>query len=258
MNKWFKIGVAASLLLVIAACGRTTTPGDDEEPQPGLTIGPDSITSDAGVAHDFTFQAAGLPAGLAEVEFAWNFGDGSAVATGTETVQVSGGAASWDVTHTYAAEGVFGISVTVSEPEGDEIFSALGQAIIGDVEAEIEQELNVCDVWKAADSGGYGLTIHNWDISDIPEGATFDIQYDALLQPDRYIIEYPAGTVVHDTGWRGSSSYQGNPMYPGGIQGPGIGNADAIFTKGTVNSFKVTIIGGEPGTIWYYDIRCNQ
>lgn len=128
--------------------------------------------------------------------------------------------------------------------------------VIGEAQ-EREEELNICEVWKAAQSGGTGVTVDNWDIGTIPSGATFDIRFNAYSIPDKYIVEYPAGSVVLDTGWRGSSSYNGDPRYPGGIAGPGQGQENDIFSKGTVDSFKVTVVGGHPGTAWNYEIRCR-
>ena len=122
---------------------------------------------------------------------------------------------------------------------------------------EREVELDICNVWKAAQSGGFGTTVDNWDISKIPTRSIFDIRFEAYSLPDKFIIEYPPGTTVHNTGWRGSSSYDGNPKYPGGIAGPGRGQVDNLFTKQSTNSFKVTVVGGEPGTAWDYEIRCR-
>lgn len=116
--------------------------------------------------------------------------------------------------------------------------------------------LDICDVWKAAAAGGYGATVDNWDISAIPRGATFDIRFDAYDIPDKFIVEYPAGFIELDTGWRGDSTYA-DPLYPGGIAGPGQGQVDDIFTKAAIDSFKVTVIGPDRGTWWDYSIRCR-
>ena len=122
---------------------------------------------------------------------------------------------------------------------------------------EVDRTLNVCGNWSASQSGGFGVTVDTWDISDIPVDATFDIRFDALNVPDKYVVEYPVGTVVLDTGWRGSSFYEGNPLYPGGIAGPGRGEELDIFQKGVQNTFRVTVTGAQQGTIWYYDMRCR-
>ncbi len=221
-----------------------------------LTIDPSLISGgEVDDTYTFTFNASGIPTDVTSVTFEWNFASGSPNATGQETVSVSAGLASVTVAHTYTRIGSFGLVVVLRDGAGI-LAQATGSVTIGET-TDREEELTACDVWKAAQSGGYGLTVDVWDISTIPTGAIFDIRYDALSQPDKYVIEYPIGTLVHDTGWRGSSSFDGQPEYPGGVVGPGQGEALGIFTKGTVDDFRVTVYGGEPGTIWYYDIRCR-
>lgn len=129
--------------------------------------------------------------------------------------------------------------------------------VLGDEVDQRDQVLNACDVWSAAQSGGFGTTIDNWNISAIPTGAVFDFQFNAYSIPDKFIVEYPTGTLRLDTGWRGSSTYTNNPLYPGGIAGPGSGEELAIFNRGASNSVKVTVIGPESGTAWVYSIRCR-
>ncbi len=130
--------------------------------------------------------------------------------------------------------------------------------ILGDEVDTRDQVLDQCDQWTAAQSGGFGTTVDTWDISAIPSGAVFDFRFNAFSIPDKYIVEYPLGSVVLDTGWRGSSSYEGDPKYPGGIAGPGSGEELGIFTRGAVSSFKVTVIGVDTGTAWNYSVRCRQ
>ena len=97
-----------------------------------------------------------------------------------------------------------------------------------------------------------------WDISQLPAGCVFDFTFDTVGQPDKYIIEYPDGTIVVDTGWRGDSSYEGDSAYPGGIAGAGAGQIDAMFTKGSQEHFKITVIGPDAGTAWDYSIRARM
>lgn len=130
-----------------------------------------------------------------------------------------------------------------------------------EVQVEFKREpivIRSCDSWIASRSGGYGVTVDNWDISNIAAGAIFDIKYNAYGIPDRFIVEYPESETVLNTGWRGNSSYEGNPSYPEGIEGPGRGEVDGIFVRGAVaDSFKVTVEGPRNGTIWDYEIRCR-
>ena len=99
--------------------------------------------------------------------------------------------------------------------------------ISGAAEEARDFELNGCDTWSVASSGGAGTTTDIWDITDenIPRGAVFDIRYDTFFIPDRIAVFYPGDTPVLDTGWRGASNYEGNPLYPGGISGPGVGES---------------------------------
>ena len=114
-----------------------------------------------------------------------------------------------------------------------------------------------CDSWVASSSGGYGVTVDPWDISNIAPGVVFDIKYNAYGIPDKFIVQYPEGEEVLNTGWRGNTSYNGDPLFPGGIAGPGRGEMDGIFVRGNANSFTVTVEGPRNGTIWDYEIRCR-
>ena len=91
-----------------------------------------------------------------------------------------------------------------------------------------------------------------------PQGAAFDIRFDAFTLPDRFVVAYPSGTTVLDTGWRGSSAYEGDPDYPGGIAGPGQGQVDGMFTRSWQDSFTVTVTGPDPNTAWNYQVRCRE
>lgn len=218
-----------------------------------LTIDPPGLPDgEVDVEYTFTLTAVRIPEGTTNVTFDWNFGDGT---TGSRSESVTDGRASTTISNTYSAEGVYGLIAVVTDG-AEQLAQRSAVITIGEPE-EREEELDICDVWKAAQSGGYGATVDNWDISEIPTGATFDIDFDAYSIPDKYIIEYPAGSIVLDTGWRGSSFYDGNPRYPGGIAGPGRGQLLDIFSKAAIDSFRVTVIGGEPGTAWRYSIRCR-
>lgn len=123
---------------------------------------------------------------------------------------------------------------------------------------ERDRQLTVCDVWSAAQSGGYGTTVDTWDVSMIPSGATFDIRFDAYSLPDKFVVEYPNGVTALDTGWRGSASWDTDPRYPGGIAGPGKGQVDDVFTRGVQDWFRVSVSGPDPNTAWEYEIRCRR
>ena len=125
-----------------------------------------------------------------------------------------------------------------------------------DVE-ERDQELNRCDVWSAANSGGVEGTIDRWDVSTIPDGAVFDLSFQAWDLPDRFRVAY-LGTTLWDSGWRGSSTYASDPSYPGGIAGAGGGEVSDLFVKSGSNVVTVTVVGVDDDTEWEYRIRCRM
>ena len=59
-------------------------------------------------------------------------------------------------------------------------------------------------------------------------------------------------------GWRGDQGY-GNtsPLYPGVIVGPGDGINHDMFSLLTQETFRVKVIGPDPGTAWEYKVRCH-
>jgi hypothetical protein len=114
------------------------------------------------------------------------------------------------------------------------------------------------DTWIAAQQGGYGATIDTWDISSLPENCLFDLRYDMMSMPDKIIIEYPVGTIIYDSGWRGSSSYNNSSTYPGGIAGIGSNTIEGLFTHKGTDMIEITVIGGAPGTAWNYSLRARE
>jgi len=222
-----------------------------------LSIDPPGLSGGAvDTAYCFTLTATGIPVGLSTVTFAWNFGDGRANSTGSRSEAVTNRNAGTVICHTYLSASAYGLVAAVND--GASTLADASVVVIIGAAQDREEELNICEVWKAAQSGGYGATVDNWDISAIPSGATFDIRFNAYQIPDKFMVEYPAGNIVLNTGWRGDSEYAGDPLYPGGIAGPGQGEVLDIFTKAGINSFKVTVIGPHPLTAWDYEIRCRQ
>ena len=225
---------------------------------PALAIDPASITNgSSGQTYTFTLNATGIPSGVSSIKFEWNFGDGSGSATGSRTVAVTNSTASTTILHSYTTNSVYGMVATASAG-GTTYGSATASVTIGTPIVRPEVDLDVLDVWKAANSGGAGLTTDRWDISMLPNNCQFDLRYDMQGIPDRVIVEYPEGTVRHDSGWRGNASYQGNPMYPGGIAGDGYGEVFGMFRKGSSDYIKVTVIGGQSGTVWGYKMRARE
>jgi len=210
----------------------------------------------AGQSYQFEFVVKNVPSDQSQVVFEWTFGTGGSGSTGSQQVSVSGRQATHQVSQTYNADGMYALVVVVKNLSGTVLIDKNIIVVVGTV-SERDYDLDVCNTWRAAGSGGQGGTIDNWDISTLPVGTQFDIRFDAYSIPDKYVVTYN-GVVVLDTGWRGSSSYEGDPMYPGGIAGIGSGQSDGIFTKVSgVNTFRVTVFGPGPGTAWNYDVRAR-
>jgi len=115
-----------------------------------------------------------------------------------------------------------------------------------------------CNEWTGNQSAsGVGITIDIWDITSIANGNTIDFQFNAYSVPDRWFIYYN-GVLAHATGWRGDSSYDGNPLYPGGVISPGSGAVTAVVTKlNGVNTLEIRTEGAQAGTASYYNLREN-
>jgi len=207
---------------------------------------------------EHTFSAQATEPG--EYTFAWSFGDGRDYSENIRQGSRSGGR----ITYTNITEDrSLTLGVRLINPEGevlsrDQVTLNFVLAEEAPHETEHRQDiLNVCNEWIRSDSGGSGTTITAYDISELPPETNFDMRFDAMSIPDKFIVEYE-GAVVYDSGWRGSSTSMGDPsLYPGGLSGGGRGEASAMFEKNNSNSFTVTVIGPEPGTAWNYELRAN-
>jgi len=220
-----------------------------------LSISPTSVTNGTvNTSYTFTLTAGSLPSNLTSINFNWNFGDGTADNT---AVTVSNTSATTTISHAYTANGAYGLVVTIDDGTNT-LATAYASVLIGTANPGNDYDLTVLDSWIAANSGGYGITVDTWDITSLPLGCVFDLRFDAYSMPDKYIVEYPDGTIVYDSGWRGDASYEGNPAYPGGIAGTGYGEKLAMFPKAAQQYFKITIIGGESGTVWEYSIKARN
>jgi hypothetical protein len=226
---------------------------------PNLLVTPTEI-SNGKKDEPYTFQLKVLhilrKAGRDKLTLSWNFGDGTA---GQKDIIATRSPHTESLTHAYRNAGAYGALFQVASVSGRA--SQVVPVYIELPKNENNYNLNICDVWRAANSGGYGVTEDLWDISVIrpPSGqkAVFDISFDTYFIPDRIFVYYPPGNLVLDTGWRGDPSYQGDPLYPGGIAGSGRGQFDNIFEKGSVDQFKVVVVGPDRGTAWTYSVRCR-
>jgi hypothetical protein len=226
---------------------------------PNLLVTPTEI-SNGKKDEPYTFQLRVLhilrKAGRDKLTLSWNFGDGTA---GQRDIIATRSPHTESLTHAYRNAGAYGALFQVASVSGRA--SQVVPVYIELPKKENNYNLNICDVWRAANSGGYGVTEDLWDISVIrpPSGqkAVFDISFNTYSIPDRIFVYYPPGNLVLDTGWRGDPSYQGDPLYPGGIAGPGRGQFNDIFEKGSVDQFKVVVVGPDRNTAWTYSVRCR-
>jgi len=132
--------------------------------------------------------------------------------------------------------------------------SSLALYILGNEIEVREAELNVCDEWSVANSGGAAGTYDRWDISDIPSGASFDFRFNAYSIPDKFRVEYPTGTEKLQTGWRGDT----RPDTGEALEGSGRFEKYGLFVKGASNTMIVLVTGEQSGTAWDYSVRCVE
>lgn len=221
---------------------------------PHLDVDPASISNgQRDVPYTFKVTTLHLTSRSKNFSLQWNFGDGT---TGSRNVSALKSPHEEQITHAYRNSGAYALTIQLQSPEGGG--GKVVPVYIELSESNNDYNLNICNVWRAANRGGYGVTQDLWDISAIPNGAEFDISFDTYSIPDRIFVQYPPGVQVLDTGWRGDSSYQGDPKYPGGISGPGRGQFNGIFRKtANQNTFKVIVVGPDRNTAWDYSIRCR-
>ncbi len=126
------------------------------------------------------------------------------------------------------------------------------------IDVERVHTLWECGQWHTVDADGHQGTRDVWTLEELEAGAAFDFRFDAYTLPNRFEIDYPRGTTVVDTGWRGSSWYDEDDDYPGGISGPGHGDFQNLFELSGADEFEVRVFGAAPGTSWTYSVRCRS
>ena len=169
---------------------------------------------------------------------------------------MAGGEASISISHTYTSKGAFGLVADIRNIEDDKVVATHSLIVIVGEKIEREYDLEACVTWKAASQGGRGVTMDLWNISAIPPGAIFDMKFDCYNNPDRILVTYEE-SLVEDTGWRGSASYDGRNLFPGGVISPGNDTINDMFTRLSQDIFFVTVVGPGFGTEWKYSIRCR-
>lgn len=101
--------------------------------------------------------------------------------------------------------GAYGIVAIVRDVSTNAVLAKSSLPItIGEVKVK-NYPLDVCYTWSVSSSGGQGITGQGmttdvWDISMIPGGATFDVDFQMHDNPDKMLLEYPPDNLVLDTG----------------------------------------------------------
>lgn len=240
------------VLLLLAACGTNTPPAGPEPAPLVLRVVPgDVLSGQADTPYGFALEATGIGATSKHATFRWAFAGRS---HGQRTLKVVDGGVTTQVEESFPEPGVYGLVAAVEA--GGRTATATAVIAIGDVEPEREVAMPSCGGWVTQRSGAYGVTVDRWDVSAVSVGAVFDLRFDTVGIPDRIVVAYPDGQVVHDTGWRGDARHAGD-LYPGGIAGPKTGEALAVFAKDGVDEFVVTVFGPDRRTLWSYEVRCS-
>ena len=217
-----------------------------------LKINPPGLTdAQLLVPHTFNFNSDDIPASVTHVKFTWSFGVGESGAGNSGHIEVSSGQASMSASQSYTSNGAYGLVVDVRDAITSSVLAQDSVTVFVGPRKERNNTLDSCNEWSASQAGGEGVTIDNWDISKFPADTVFDVRYEAYSVPDKFLVNYPVSNGVLDSGWRGSSSYSGSQLYPGGVSGAGGNTIYNVFSRLTPATFRVTVIGPDPGTEWY-------
>lgn len=114
--------------------------------------------------------------------------------------------------------------------------------------------------WSNFAAGGTGETYDTWDVSKAPIGSTFDFKFHTHIIPDRFIVEYPMGFIVYDSGWRSTDPTHENInhlLYETPVTYPGEDRIFNICTKTSQTKMRVIVFGtkGDHSTEWMYAVR---
>jgi hypothetical protein len=114
------------------------------------------------------------------------------------------------------------------------------------------------------DGGSRGEYVYEIELGSVIGEVSF--AYNAYSIPDRFILEWPIGTVVADTGFRGDSSYDdeltGSTFSPWCLpnceqtQGAGAGVITFYKTDNNPTKGKLTVFAPFEGTVWDFGVGC--
>jgi hypothetical protein len=218
-----------------------------------LSISPSTRDVDQGDSNYWTF-AVSNPTQNA-IYFHVDWGDGT---SSTSTATACNTSVSLGKTYNYAGD--FSITATAKTSSSGSVIDTDTASVTVDRSFNFDE----CNEWFRANAGGYGGSSDTWTIPTptVPAGTPIDFRYQAYNVPDRFKVSYN-GSVVYDSGYRGSSSYlqalrDALDDQTVTIDGTGAGEELGIFeTVSGVNTFTVTVFGPLSGTAWNYDIRAD-
>lgn len=275
--------LASTLVMLLTACssggGGAPEPHkpDPDTPKHSVSVsanlpadGPGAV----GVMYEFEFVYTADATGTASVLQSGDagdarlfliFGDGKSISGPSPAIDAGlfldgDGVATYTTTHAYDTTGRYGVVFGVVDLQGNQLVSNYLIVDIGAV-TEFDDSFAImnCDgSYSNVEKGGWGVTVHQWDVSGLPQGSQLDFSFEAYQRPDRFIIEYPKGNIVYESGWRGSTGYDKTSMYPGGVRAPSDFSVNDLLTVGTSGEFVVTVIGPDSLTEWEYGVRCRN
>lgn len=107
------------------------------------------------------------------------------------------------------------------------------------------------------DSGAL-TTVDTWDIQFYPEDTKISFKAKAFGVPDRFVVEYPVGTIVYDGDWLGEKDYVvNNPdIFIGDWSGlTEISLADIVTKVDGSDTIKITVHSPMVNSNWEYSLH---
>ena len=114
----------------------------------------------------------------------------------------------------------------------------------------------VCNVVINIDSGARGYYVYILDLTSDTGRVNFN--FNAFQIPDRFIIEYPIGTQIYDSGFRGLPFYNADLIASGfpPVTGTGIGSGFFIKNNPLPDQAKLIVFAPLPDTKWQFLMEC--
>jgi hypothetical protein len=114
----------------------------------------------------------------------------------------------------------------------------------------------VCDVVIQITAGTRGYYIYILDLTS--DTGTVNFTFNAFQIPDRFIIEYPIGNQIYDSGFRGSPIYN-QDLFDNGfppVTGTGYGTGSFLKTNPSPEQAKLIVFAPLTNTRWTFKMDC--